>query len=48
MTHLTAIDEDIISMDRVTYVRTEKREGLIRARMLGAELATGQVSAVAY
>ena len=40
---LLDVDEDILMMDKVRYVRTKQREGLIRARMLGAELAKGEV-----
>ena len=33
-------------MEKVKYVRLANREGLIRARMLGAEVAEGEVSRV--
>lgn len=36
--------EDIVaSMPRVRLIRTKEREGLVRARLLGAELASGEV-----
>ena len=30
-------------MEKIVYVRNAQREGLIRSRMLGAELAKGEV-----
>ena len=40
---VSAVEADIYEMEKVTYVRMAKREGLIRARMLGAEVARGEV-----
>ena len=37
------LDEYWASYDKVKIVRAEKREGLIRARLLGAKHASGQV-----
>ena len=40
---IAALEPDIYEMEKVQYVRMAKREGLIRARMLGAEVAKGEV-----
>jgi glycosyltransferase involved in cell wall biosynthesis len=39
----TPLDEYIRGYPKVKVVRAQKREGLIRARLLGAEVATGPV-----
>jgi hypothetical protein len=44
LAHLkTPLDEYIRGYPKVKVVRAQKREGLIRARLLGAEVATGPV-----
>lgn len=35
--------EYVSNLDRVRLVRTNKREGLVRARLIGATYATGDV-----
>ena len=37
------LDDDIKPMSKVRVLRTKKREGLIRARLEGAYVATGKV-----
>ena len=37
------LDDDIKTMKNVRLLRTDKREGLIRARLKGAVAATGKV-----
>ena len=37
------LDDFVSSMEKVKLVRAEKREGLIRARLLGADAATGDL-----
>ena len=38
------IPADILAMEKVVAVKLPKREGLIRARTVGAQLARGEVS----
>ena len=37
-----ALEEEVAKMPRVRLIRTKKREGLVRARLLGAEVAHGE------
>jgi len=37
------LEIELSKLDRVRLIRTQKREGLVRARLLGAELAKGEV-----
>jgi hypothetical protein len=41
-----AVPDDFLAMEKVTVVRTRQREGLLRARVLGAQVATGEVRGV--
>ena len=36
------LEIELSKLDRVRLIRTQKREGLVRARLLGAELAQGK------
>ena len=36
------LEIELSKLDRVRLIRTQKREGLVRARLLGAELAKGK------
>lgn len=35
--------EYVSNLDRVRLIRTKQREGLVRARLIGADFATGEV-----
>lgn len=37
------LEEYISNLERVRLIRTNKREGLVRARLIGATYATGDV-----
>ena len=37
------LEDEVAKMPRVRLIRTKKREGLVRARLLGAEVAQGEV-----
>ena len=37
------LEEEVAKMPRVRLIRTKKREGLVRARLLGAEVAQEMV-----
>jgi hypothetical protein len=40
---LAAVPDDFLAMEKVVAIRTRQREGLIRARVLGAQVSTGEV-----
>ena len=37
------LEVELSKLDRVRLIRTKKREGLVRARLLGAEVAKGNL-----